>query len=307
MRLLIPTILALLCLVYPPRAADGGDKEKEPDKGGPFKLTEAEQKLLDLTNAERKQHKLPPLKASPLLFSIARAHSANMARQNKAAHTLDGKDQFQRLKDAGYDYASAGENIADGNVELEEVMKGWMGSKAHRANLLHPRYTEIGLGMALAGKDTTYYTQLFGRPMAGGKQDPDRPTADEQTVIDRINDMRKEEKLPPLKASNKLTGIARAHSENMAKQRKLDHVLDGKKPGDRLKEGGYKFQFYGENVYYSPGKRQKVVEDVVPSWMKSPPHRGNILLKQVTEVGIGMAVDDRGWIYFTAVFAHPSR
>lgn len=302
MRPLIPLTFALICLACPPRAADGGD-----DKGGPFKLTEAEQKLLDLTNAERKKNKAPPLKASALLFRIARDHSANMAKQGKSGHVLDGKDQYQRLKEAGYEYSTAGENIADGNVDLEDVVKGWMGSKAHRANLLNTRFTEIGLGLVKDDKGTTYYTQMFGLPMAGGKQDPARPTADEQTVIDRMNEERKGEKLKALKINPKLTELARAHSENMAKQRKLDHVLDKKGLFERIKDAKFAVLGAGENIFYSPGKRQEVVESVVPSWMKSPPHRGNILHKKLTEVGVGMAVDDRGWYYFTAVFALPAR
>jgi uncharacterized protein YkwD len=65
-----------------------------------FKMTAQEKKLLELTNLERKKKDLPPLKPSPLLFKIARAHSANMARQAKMAHVLDGKKPSERVLEA---------------------------------------------------------------------------------------------------------------------------------------------------------------------------------------------------------------
>src|SRR5882724_5331883 len=90
-----------------------------------FKLSEDEQKLLDMTNAERKKKDLPPLKANPTLFQVARAHAANMAKQGKMEHILDGKNPYERIKTAGYKYRVAAENIARSQQELDDVMKGW--------------------------------------------------------------------------------------------------------------------------------------------------------------------------------------
>src|SRR5471032_208422 len=58
----------------------------------PFQQTAEELKIFELTNQERKKKDAPPLKLSPLLSKVARAHSTNMARQEKFDHTLDGKD-----------------------------------------------------------------------------------------------------------------------------------------------------------------------------------------------------------------------
>ena len=110
---------------------------------------------------------LPPLKVNPLLCKVARDHAANMARQQKMEHTLDGKTSFDRLKAAGYRYDYASENIAYGNmVSMPEVMQGWMGSPLHRKNLLNKDATEIGLGSATAKDGGFYITQVFGNPKA---------------------------------------------------------------------------------------------------------------------------------------------
>jgi uncharacterized protein YkwD len=146
-------------MILPLASASGTGQDK--DK---FVLGDDEKNLLELTNLERKKHKLPPLKASPLLCKVARAHSANMAKQGKMDHNLDGKDPYDRIKAVGYKYAVAGENLAVGDLAQEQVMKAWMKSQVHRENILDDEFTEIGLGMAKNDKGKIYYTQVFGTP-----------------------------------------------------------------------------------------------------------------------------------------------
>jgi len=131
-----------------------------------FKMTAPEKKLLELTNLERKKKDLSPLAPSPLLFKIARAHSENMAKQAKMDHELDGKNPFDRLKDGGYKYLKAGENVGAGDAEIPiaDLMKAWMDSPMHRENILRPDFTEVGFGAVKDKKGDVYYTQLFGKP-----------------------------------------------------------------------------------------------------------------------------------------------
>jgi uncharacterized protein YkwD len=129
-------------------------------------MTAAQQKILKLTNQERKQKELPPLKPNALLFKVAQAHSENMAKQGKMEHKLDGLTPMQRVRAAGYAYARVHENIGagDADVPLEDLMKAWMDSKGHRENILSELCTEIGLGVAKDQNGQVYYTQLFGKP-----------------------------------------------------------------------------------------------------------------------------------------------
>jgi uncharacterized protein YkwD len=149
-------VLGLSCIL-PLGSVTAQDKTR-------FMLTDEEQKLVDLVNQERKKHNLPPLKVSPVLCQVARAHSANMVKQGKMDHNLDGKSPYDRIKGAGYKYTLAGENLARGEVELEDVVKAWMNSKIHRENIAEEEYTETGVGIAKADKDRFYYTQVFANP-----------------------------------------------------------------------------------------------------------------------------------------------
>src|SRR5690242_14774672 len=124
MRTLGSLLFGLSLLVVTARADDPAKK-----KG--FTMTDQEKAIVELTNKERKEKDLPPLKPSPLLFKVAREHSANMAKQKKMDHNLDGKNPAQRIKEAGYKYFAQGENVAQFDfpgkkLPLNVLMKGWM-------------------------------------------------------------------------------------------------------------------------------------------------------------------------------------
>ncbi len=132
-----------------------------------FDMSRDERTLLDLLNKEREKEKLPPLRPQGLLFKAARGHSANMAKQEKLEHVLDGKTPGQRVLAAGYDYGKVSENIAVSDSEkapLTMIVKSWMESKTHRDNLLSDKVTETGLGIAKSEKGEVYFTQVFARP-----------------------------------------------------------------------------------------------------------------------------------------------
>ncbi|MFJ5774132.1 CAP domain-containing protein [Streptomyces sp. NPDC093094] len=123
--------------------------------------TEAE--VVSLTNGERAAAGLPPLAPDPALTRAARAHSADMVARDFYAHTApDGSRPWDRAAAAGSAHRSVGENIACGQRSAAEVVTGWMNSPGHRANILKPGFTHMGIGFAGGGRAGTYWTQLFG-------------------------------------------------------------------------------------------------------------------------------------------------
>ncbi|WP_037671893.1 CAP domain-containing protein [Streptomyces afghaniensis] len=119
--------------------------------------------VTDLTNRERTRAGLPPLAADPLLTAAAQAHSADMVARDFYAHTAPGGSQpWDRAAAAGSTRRSIGENIACGQRSPAEVVEGWMNSPGHRANILKPGFTHLGVGFAGGGRAGTYWTQLFG-------------------------------------------------------------------------------------------------------------------------------------------------
>jgi uncharacterized protein YkwD len=154
----------VLCVVAAGMVAPQAPAE-EPKAPPKLELSEQEKTLLELTNKARVAEKLPPLKPNAALFQAARSHSANMAKQDKLEHELDGKRVSDRASAAGYDWDEIAENIAyTDEGSAEEIVNGWLKSEGHRKNLLNPDVTDIGLGVAKNAKGEWYYTQVFGKP-----------------------------------------------------------------------------------------------------------------------------------------------
>nr|AFD03094.1 putative hypothetical protein [uncultured bacterium 8] len=129
----------------------------------PAGLARTAAEVVALTNAERAAAGLPPLAEDPLLTRVAQAHSADMVARAFYSHTTpDGSEPWHRAAAAGSTRRTIGENIACGQRSPAEVVQGWMDSPGHRANILKPAFTHLGVGFAGGGSAGTYWTQLFG-------------------------------------------------------------------------------------------------------------------------------------------------
>jgi uncharacterized protein YkwD len=124
------------------------------------------------------------------------------------------------------------------------------------------------------------------------------------TLVDLTNAARASARVPVLRANSRLMQAAQLHARQMARLGRLDHVLpraDYPRPEDRLKKARYAWQAWAENVALG----QRDPDQVVRSWMKSRPHRANILNREVTEIGVGYARDAKGQVYWVQLFARP--
>lgn len=129
----------------------------------PGELTRTAAEVVGLTNTARARAGLPPLAVDPVLTRAAQAHSADMVARAFYSHTSPGGSQpWDRAAAAGSIRRTIGENIACGQRSPAEVVDGWMNSPGHRANILKPDFTHIGIGFAGGGPAATYWTQLFG-------------------------------------------------------------------------------------------------------------------------------------------------
>jgi uncharacterized protein YkwD len=123
---------------------------------------------LCLLNHERRRHHLRPLRENRTLDRASRRHSRAMARKNFFEHG----DFAARIRRAGYHGYTLGENIAWGSLSYstpKSIVRLWMHSPGHRANILRPQFTQIGIGIARGAPErgvhgAAVYTTDFGRP-----------------------------------------------------------------------------------------------------------------------------------------------
>jgi uncharacterized protein YkwD len=92
------------------------------------------------------------------LESAAAVHAADMYKNDYFSHTgLDGSSPGDRIRNAGYNWTSYGENIAKGYTTEQAVMDAWIKSEEHCINIMNPLFTEFG-----AAKAGSYWVQEFG-------------------------------------------------------------------------------------------------------------------------------------------------
>lgn len=129
------------------------------------------QKIIALTNEVRQQYGLPPLKENLLLNEAAEAKARDMFQNNYFSHfSPTGISPWYWITKAGYRYHYAGENLAMNFLDSEEVIRAWLNSPGHRANLLNKNYQDIGVAIIPADYSKTsgisqpLVVQMFGSP-----------------------------------------------------------------------------------------------------------------------------------------------
>ncbi|MEM4245728.1 MAG: CAP domain-containing protein [Candidatus Bathyarchaeia archaeon] len=157
-RLLIP----LIALIVVSQALQG------------LALSSQENQLLSGLNAERAVNGLPPLTLNAVLSEVARRYCNDMIAYGFFDHisAADGSNPYQRVERSGYYEGYSGprmvaENLGltSGGVDVEFMLREWMGSPDHRANILNTQMNEVGVGIAQGtyrnNPNTALYTVVF--------------------------------------------------------------------------------------------------------------------------------------------------
>lgn len=108
-----------------------------------------------------------PLKLNVLLTQAAHVHADDMARYRYLEHEgRDGSTPATRVSQTGYKWKSVGENVAAGSGTADQVITDWLGSPHHCANIMSPKFTEMGIAFAINNADDygVYWAQEFGAP-----------------------------------------------------------------------------------------------------------------------------------------------
>jgi uncharacterized protein YkwD len=243
--------------------------------------------LLAAHNRERAKEKLEPLKLSDKLCKAAAVHARDMAVHKTLEHQgSDGSRVADRVKTQKYVFVEVGENIANGQKTVNEVMRTWMESSGHRANILGP-YTEMGAAHVADDDRVIYWCTVFGQPIR--RLNPEDAVAG---VIKKINLDRVAAKRPKLKAEPALGRAAMKLCAGLAKKDALKlegdpfKVIDDE--GVRLRELQLTF-----------GANASTPEEAAKSLLGEDAEK----LYAFEEIGVGYAVAESGTPYWCAIFA----
>lgn len=122
--------------------------------------------IITLTNTERVKAGLPPLTENRLLNQAAQVKAQDMVTVHYWSHdSPTGVEPWAWFRQVGYSYVYAGENLAKDYLDSNSVVRGWMNSPGHRANILKTQYTEIGTAVVCGvttGPESTLVVSEYG-------------------------------------------------------------------------------------------------------------------------------------------------
>ena len=158
-------LTTLLCIAGVCSTSLGSEAARE----RPASTSRVAAQVVELTNTERGIHGRGRLSANARLMRAAQVHAEQMARARQQAHVLPNAvypRAEDRLAAAGYRWQSYGENLALGQASPAEAVRSWMHSRGHRSNIVHPDFTELGVGYAVDRAGRPYYVQVFASPLS---------------------------------------------------------------------------------------------------------------------------------------------
>lgn len=119
-------------------------------------------------NADRRRAGLGRVRLSRDLTQAAQGHACDMVARGYFDHRDPaGTKPSQRVRRTGYQSCLTAENLAMGQKSVEEVQSAWMGSAAHRKNILLPDIRDIGIGVVQPGdaaRPNFYWVLVMAKP-----------------------------------------------------------------------------------------------------------------------------------------------
>jgi uncharacterized protein YkwD len=247
--------------------------------------------IVEAHNRERAKEGKKPLALSPKLCSAAEIHAKDMAAHSKLEHKgSDGSTAVDRIKRVHYTYIRVGENIANGVKDVDGVVKMWMTSPGHRANILAD-FTELGAAQAEDDQGVVYWCVDFGIPMPRLK--PDEAAA---AVVERINRDRETAHQPVLKVDPALARGAMSLCRAIAERNSLEFegdpfgVIDAK-------------EVRGRELRLGVASGAPTADEAIKSLLTEDPAD----LATFREIGVGYAIAKNGTPYWCAFLAKPGK
>ena len=154
--------------------------------------------LIALLNKDRQSAGLQSLKENATLNNAATMKAQDILAKDYFSHqSPEGISPWYWFKAAGYNYQVAGENLAIGFLDSEEVNQAWLDSPSHRANLLNANYKDVGIAILTGdfdGNETTVVVQLFGalQPATAGPKVQTKEQAPKETAKPAAENTEKE-------------------------------------------------------------------------------------------------------------------
>ncbi len=257
---------------------------KDPD----FQLSLNREKSIwmRLVNDFRAQQRLPQVSLDSDLSRLAQNYAEKMAAQNFFAHVdPDGNSPDDRRKIFGLK-TPVGENLARDN-STESAHAGLLRSAAHRANIITPEWTRVGLGIAEDADGNLIFVQEFSTdPLTS-----ENSITTKNTLLDEINSARAEVGTSKLILDGQVGSATQGWSEKMIAEDFVGFTHGADSLENMIRSTGYSGGF--TSFIATAGKISQIIESLNEAVLAD---------SGVTRVAIGLAQDSDGVLFATLVF-----
>jgi len=158
--LFIVAVLFVVGLLFP--AAQQTAHAQEIIQNAPYTRSQ----VILATNKARATQHVSALTSNLALTRAAQSKANDMAKNDYFSHnTPTGTRFWDFIINAGYAYKNASENLAVKYTTVNAIMKAWLSSPSHRANMLGKQYTDVGVGISYGkrnGQYTWYVVEMMG-------------------------------------------------------------------------------------------------------------------------------------------------
>jgi uncharacterized protein YkwD len=269
-------------------------------------------RALDLVNATRQDHGLPPLALEDKLSSAAQAHADDMFARHYHAHTSpEGRTVVDRYADVGGNrWRLIAENIAHCSGcrpprragVVTRLQAGWMNSPGHRENILRAGLTHFGFGMVVDEQRQLYAVQTFAGPGLPRGLDDGESTAAlmagdlARQALDRLNAAREAAGRPRVQLSEALMRTAQAILPDRAlKEFRLNHrgLAEALPPSERRRWRSLSL-LAADCGGCGDAPTAADVRYFAQEWLDDPSYRESLLDARTTHVGFVIAASGEG-------------
>lgn len=180
----------------------------------PDVLAEEQQQIITLTNKLRVNKGLPALVVVKKLNNSAQYKADDMSANAYFAHSKNNKTVTTWLEAAGYEYETAGENLAVGYSTAQDIVDAWKNSPTHYSNLIDKDFKDFGVGLAggvYEGQPTVFISQHLASPLfvVGSVKEPTK-------IIPKVqNDKKILNKVQKVKVGSATSSVLSAKIQNV--------------------------------------------------------------------------------------------
>lgn len=263
--------------------------------------------IVQLLQEHRSAAGAPRLERRAALDEAAARRAGALARRAPEMKLVEEEPMDTLLRESGvlrYHRVQEHVEMQQGYADASGAAVGrWRQATETWSTMMDPRMSALGVATVVGDDGWLVLVTVFLEDL----HVPDDLGEWEARLLASVNRIRVEHGLSPQFASSDLSRIARLHSEDMARRDFFAHVSpEGHDLSHRVMGFNLEYLHLAENIGRNRGQEDPV-EVAIDGWMNSPAHRKNILDGDLSQCGIGIAMDERGMFYFTQIFLQPPR